>query len=148
MKKSVVLFVSIIALAFNLNSCSSDDDDSDSNSGRILGKWIPLKNISKDSGESEEVTMHQHLCATTKDYYIFNEGGNLLAVKYFNCSASGQENGTWSINGNFIIIGVFEDGVLYKRAFQILELSSSKLIYKISYRSDNDAYDIYEFVRE
>jgi hypothetical protein len=79
---------------------------------------------------------------------MFNEGGNLLAVKYFTCSSSGQENGTWSINGNFIIIGVYEDGVLYKTAFPILELSSSKLRYKVNYSNYYDGYDIYEFVRE
>jgi hypothetical protein len=148
MKKNIVLFLSIIALTFTLNSCSSDDDVSGSNSRRILGKWIPLKHISKSPGQPEEVTMHQHLCATTKDYYIFNEGGTALAVKYLTCSSSRQENANWSINGNFFILGIFEDGYSYQRAFPILELSSSKLRYKVNYSNDYDGYDIYEFVRE
>ena len=148
MKKNIVLFVSIIALAFNLNSCSSDDDVSGSNSGRILGKWIPLRNISKSPGQPEEVIMHQHLCSTTKDYYMFYEGGNLLAVDYLTCSSSDQYNFTWSINGNFIIFRGIAGDEYVERAAQILELSSSKLRYKFSYSNDYNGYDIYEFVRE
>jgi hypothetical protein len=148
MKKNIVLFISIIALAFTLNSCSNDDDVSGSNSGRILGKWIPLKHISKSPGGSEEVIMHQHLCSTTKDYYMFNEGGNLLAIDYLTCSSSNQYNVNWSINGNFIIFRGIAGDEYVERAAKILELSSSKLRYNFYYNNDNNAYDIYEFVRE
>lgn len=145
MKKNIVFFISIIALAFTLNSCSSNDDLSSSNSGRILGKWIPLKNISKSPGEPEEVIMHQHLCATTKDNYMFYDGGNILAVDYLNCSSSEQYNFNWSINGNLIIFSGIAGDESVQTAAQILELSSSKLRYKFSY---NNGYDIFEFVRE
>jgi hypothetical protein len=143
-----IFLVSIIALAFTLNSCSSDDDLSSSNSERILGKWIPLKNISKSPGEPEEVIMHQHLCATTKDNYMFYGGGNILAIDYLNCSSSDQYNFTWSINGNLIIFSGIAGDESVQTAAQILELSSSKLRYKFSYNNDYNGYDIYEFVRE
>ena len=150
MKKSIVLFMSIVALALTFNSCSSDDGNgsgSGSTSGSILGKWIPLREVYGAPGEPEEVFPHEHLCSTTKDYLEVYDNGTWLGISYLTCSSEYQSTGTWSKNGNLLTISyVDKNDMPVTSTAQILELSASKLRFK---STDGDGfYTITEYVRE
>lgn len=111
MKKILFLFVSILSLSL-ATSCSSDDDKG---SASILGKWHHHASI-YDGGTE----LHDHECATKKDYIEFNANNVYKYVIYnTSCAIDDQDTFTWTQEGNIITI---ESGDL-----QITELTGSTL---------------------
>ena len=106
MKKTILLFVSVLTLALVSTSCSKDDDAGEPS---IVGKW----EISKQgivSGGQELVVNHQHQCAASKDNVEFK--ANLTAVYttyYSDACLVDTDNATYTKSGATLTI-TDEDG--------------------------------------
>jgi hypothetical protein len=118
MKKILFLFMTIASLAI-ISSCSSDDDKGNAS---ISGKWYHHSYIYDGATE-----LHDHDCATKKDYIEFNSNNVYKYVIYgTNCTIEDEGTSTWSQKGNIITI--------FSQEMTITELTQSTLkIYDSEY---------------
>ena len=145
MKKSFLLFVSIVSLSLTFNSCSNDDDNNSATSGTIVGEWEFLKEGTIVSG-TEFLTAYEHTSGCNKDYIEFKSNGIAEDYSYEKPSGSCIEYvdaATWTKDGNALSInyggGDFFDG-------EILTLNSTTL--KIKFTDDGGTVNVVEFVRK
>ena len=120
MKKTILLFVSVLTLALVSTSCSKDDD---AEGASIVGKW----EISKQgivSGGQELVVNHQHQCAASKDNVEFKANLTAVYTTYFSDAClAGTDNATYTKNGDTLTI-TDEDGPY---SVTVKELSATTL---------------------
>lgn len=95
MKKSIILFVSILTLGLGFTSCSS----SDSGSSSIVGKWeFYQQGTSVNGTEILQSYVHQSGCA--KDNIEFFSDGTVTSTEYDSDCLSFVSDGDYTKDGN------------------------------------------------
>ena len=145
MKKSFLLFVSIVSLSLTFNSCSKDDDSSSSTSGTIVGEWEFLKEGTIVSG-TEFLSPFEHTSGCTKNYIEFKSNG--MAEDYYYEKPSGScveyvDEATWTKEGNALSVN-YGGGDFFDS--EIMILNSTTL--KIKFADDGGTINVVEFVRK
>lgn len=120
MKKTIVLFVSIVTIGLISVSCNKDDDN---NNLSIEGKWILFK-----EGETESTLIdYEHTPGCNKDYMVIEAGGQIRFYTYDNENGACSENidtGTWLKNGT--IVSISYGGVVVLET-EIITLTNKEL---------------------
>ena len=128
MKKTILLFVSVLTLGLVSTSCSSDDD---AEGASIVGKW----EVSKEGtlvGTVEDLEVYEHAC-TTKDNIEFKANGTVVSSFYYGIDCiSESDSGTYTKSGNTVTF-TDEDG---SYPFIIKELSATTLKFYDTYEED------------
>ena len=121
MKKSILLFVAVLATAFS--SCSKDDNPS--NEASLLGKWQPVKQGVVMSGQ-ELVQDFQHTLGCDKNYVEFTN--TMFTQHDFDKNMSDQceeDIAAYSYSRTGNTISVLEEGELL--TLQIAQLDATTL---------------------
>lgn len=127
MKKTLLLFVSVLFVSAGFVACSSDDNKGGSDShSLIVGKWEFYKETEYVNGELEYDEAYDHSCPSEKDYVEFGTAGEFIQVNYNETCQVESESATYSLSGDHILINSEdeEDSAILK----IITLNSSKLI--------------------
>ncbi|WP_396161330.1 lipocalin family protein [Flavobacterium sp.] len=144
MKKTILLFVSILFLGLSLNSCDSDDSGS-STSGNIVGKWEFSKQGTIVSG-SEVLTNYEH-ASCGKDSFRFLADNSMIDYYYEDNPTNGfcydyTDEATWTKDGNTITINYGAGDVTVA---EILILNETTL--KVKSTDEFGEISIAEFIR-
>ena len=130
MKKTILLFVSVLTLALVSTSCSSDDD---AEGVSIVGKW----EISKEGmevGGQEVLTNYVHTAGCSKDNIEFKADGTLVSTNYITSACIVQtSSSTYTKNGNTLTVTDAQGA----DAFTVKELSATTLKISDTYTEDN-----------
>lgn len=124
MKKLILIFFIIIAL-----SCSKSKNDEAVAVNSISGKWYYKETVI--NGTTFPYTDHE-VCG--KDYIEFYGANSIKSIDVFNCVEDLDWVGTYSKNGNTLIINNGIENV----STEILELTTYSLVYKYNYDNDGD----------
>jgi hypothetical protein len=124
MKKIIILF-----LVFILSSCTKSKNDEIATVYPITGKWYYKETVI--NGTNFPYTDHE-ICG--KDYIEFYGSNSIKSIDIFNCVDDLDWLGTYSRNGNTLIINNGTESV----NTEILELTANSLIYKYNYDNDGD----------
>lgn len=128
--KSKIIIVTIAS--FICFSCSKNDSD-ESTAQSILGKWNYKETIINDVTYIYE---DHEPCG--KDYIEFYNENSLKSVDVFGCQPITDWTGTFSKNGNTLIIYNGQENI----TTEIIELTQNKLSFKFNY--DNDGNGVLE----
>lgn len=117
---------------FILSSCSSSDDGENStviDESKLLGKWELYRYL--DSTNEEGYGLHDHACASNKDYWEFLA----TSSRYFHKSWDPECNpfsadGNWSISNGQLTIAAQDEFESFTITYEIVELTDTKLIVK------------------
>ncbi len=119
MKKVFSLMLVLLAMTISMASCSDDDDDEpETTQASIVGTWVL-----QESGYIE--------------VYMFDESG------FFGCAwqewpdDSGEEYGSWSVNGNTLRL-TYDDG--YTDVYKF-KMPNNNTLYL--YEEGDSEYDVY-----
>lgn len=124
MKKIILILIVII-----LSSCSKSKNDEIATLYPITGKWYYKETVV--NGTNFPYTDHE-ICG--KDYIEFYGTNSIKSIDVFNCIEDLNWIGTYSKNGNTLIIYNGAESV----TTEILELTTNSLIYKFNYDNDGD----------
>jgi hypothetical protein len=130
MKKSKKLFFLALILGIVLASCSKDiSGPVDLN--YLEGKWIFNKSTASYSGFTIPYTTdylkNEEGC--TKDYIEIYSGNSIKLGNYTPGCAYDEKIGTWSLDGNKVIISVLNSNL--NGTFNVVSLSETELILTI-----------------
>ena len=130
MKKQSILFLLILIIGTVFTSCTKDiSGPVDMN--YLGGKWNFNKSTASSSGftipYSTDYLKNEDGC--NKDYVEFITGGIVRFGDYKPNCVFEEKIGTWSQNGNSIIINVV--GSNFNGTFDVASLSANELILKI-----------------
>lgn len=144
MKKTSILFFLAIILGFFFTSCTKDISgpvDMD----YLVEKWNFNKSTASSSGftlpYSTDYLKNEEGC--NKDYIEFISGGIVKFGNYTPNCVFEEKVGTWSQNGNSILISV--TGSSFNGTFDVASLSANELILKIdgTYNGKSGTFNLY-----
>lgn len=144
MKKTNFLVLLIVVLATLFTSCTKDISgpvDMD----YLVGKWNFNKSTASSSGFTipylTDYLKNEDGCS--KDYIEFISGGIVRFGDYKPNCVFEEKIGTWSQNGNSIMINVV--GSSFNGTFDVASLSANELILKIdgTYNGKSGTFNLY-----
>ncbi len=144
MKKSIILFLSALTLGIVFTSCTKDDSGP-VEMNFIEGKWNFNKSTATSGGFTIPYTTdyfkNENGCS--KDYIELIAGGVVKYGNYTTACAFEEKRGTWSQNGNTIIISV--TGTSFNGTFNVASLSETELLLKIdgTYGGNSGTFNLY-----
>lgn len=144
MKKTSILVLLTLVLGTFFTSCTKDISgpvDMD----YLVGKWNFNKSTASSSGFTIPYTTDylKNEDGCTKDYIEFIAGGIVKFGDYKPNCVFEEKIGTWSQNGNSIIINVV--GSTFNGTFDVASLSATELILKIdgTYNGKSGTLNLY-----
>lgn len=142
MKKLSILFLSVITLGLSVVSCNDDDD-----SPSIEGKWeISQIGGGVVGGEEEVFNPNEGSTCSAPTIEFLKDNKLITASSQSNegvCESYSQ-NGSWSKDGNNVILNFTNEDVENQQKYEIKELTKDKLRLYLSMASEGQT--LYQFI--
>lgn len=143
MKKTLLLFFSVLVLGISLSSCTNDSGPVDMSF--IEGKWLFNKSTATSSGFTipYSTSYFKNEDGCDKDYIEFLSGGVVKNGDYADSCVFTLKEGTWSESENSLIIAVNDTS--FNGTFVVSSLSATELILKIdgTYGGQTGTFNLY-----
>lgn len=142
MKKLSILFLSVITLGLSVVSCNDDDD-----SPSIEGKWEISQIGGGVVGGEEEVFNPNEgstCAAPTIEFLKDNKLITTSSQSNEGVCESYSQNGSWSKDGNNVILNFTNEDVDSQQKYEIKELTKDKLRLYLSMASEGQT--VYQFI--
>jgi hypothetical protein len=127
MKKIKILLAAVAIAGLGLNSCSSSDDGSDTQAS-IVGKWTPIKTVTKFNGASSTQTYDDNEIGCDKDYVQFVDGSVFNNVVFNkntdnDCIETAADPEVWAKTDDTLTI----TGGEFDGTYEVIKLTNSEL---------------------